>query len=286
MAEGRVLLLTSRGLPQRLLAQRFHRQIGLDGIVVEHRPAPLGGKAAGLKRGLSRLLGRRRFDRLLALKHRLGESALERQLRRLEEGWRRAADERLLQGQGPDPKAWPSVEVLTTPRVNRQEVVQWCRDRRPDLIVVYGTSILKDAMIEVPRLGVLNAHSSILPHYRGVFSEFWQALHGSYDSVGVTVHFIDLGVDTGDIVQQAHSLNPSRELSAEERRGLDPYRLRALNVATTLDIYPVAARSVLHGEETRRAQPTAEAPAFRSRDLTFERRLELLRQLGHPLSSA
>lgn len=275
MTDGKVVLLTSPGLAQRLLAQRLHREIGLDGLVVEQRPAPLGGKAAGLKRLLSRILGRPRFDRLLALKHRLGEPRIERRVRRIEQRLRRTAERQLLAEHGPDPAGWPAVDTLITPRVNREEAVAWCRRRRPDLILVYGTSILKEPMIRLPRLGVLNAHSSILPHFRGVFSELWQVLQGDLDHVGVTVHFIDPGVDTGDLVLQAHS--------SVQGEAIDPYALRYRNVATTLEIYPRAARAVLSGEETRTPQANSSAPTYRSRDLTFERRLELLRRLGHDL---
>ena len=274
-AEGKVLLLTSPGLAQRLLAQRLHRELGLDGLVVEQRRAPLGGKAAGLKRLLSRILGRSLFDRLLSIKHRLGEPRIERRVRRLEEGLQRAAEQRLLAEHGPDPASWPPVDLLETPRVNNGDAVAWCQRRQPDLILVYGTSILKEPMIRLPRLGVLNAHSSVLPHFRGVFSEFWQALQGDFEHVGVTVHCIDPGVDTGDLVLQAHS--------PVEGDRVDPHTLRCRNVATTLEIYPQAARAVLSGEAQRQPQPTSSAPTYRSRDVTFERRLELLRRLGFDL---
>ncbi len=274
-SDGKVLLLTSPGLPQRLLAQRLHREIGLDGLVVERRRAPLGGKAAALKRSASRVLGRALFDRLLSIKHRLGEPRMERRVRRLEEDLQRAAEQRLLAEHGPDPASWPPVDILETPRVNNGDAVAWCRRRRPDLILVYGTSILKQPMIRLPRLGVLNAHSSILPHFRGVFSEFWQVLQGDFDHVGVTVHCIDPGVDTGDVVLQARS--------PVDGENVDPYTLRCRNAATTLEIYPRAARAVLSGEETRQAQAASPAPTYRSRDLTFERRLELWRRLGHDL---
>ena len=127
-------------------------------------------------------------------------------------------------------------------------------------------------MIRVPTHGVLNAHSLILPHYRGVFSEFWQTLEGRLDTAGVTFHFVDEGVDTGDVVLQVRT---------ECEPGIDPYRVRGRNVAATVSAYPQAARSVLRGDGERRRQEASDAPTFRSRDRTLDKRLELLRALGH-----
>lgn len=279
-SESRVVLLTSPGLGQRLLAHRLAQTVGLTALVEEHRPMPLGGKGAGLKKLLARLVGRATVGRLLNLKYRLSEPAIERRVRRVEERLKEQGETELLKTHGPDPKTWPDVPRLQIPRVNRAEAVDWCRSHRPDLLIVYGTSILKEPMIQVPRLGVLNAHSSILPHFRGVFSEFWQVFHGDLNHVGVTVHCIDTGVDTGDIVMQRRT--PTETTGSEAER-LDPYRLRARNVATTLEIYPEAAAAVLASRETRQKQPLSDAQVFRSRDLTFERRLELLRRLGFDL---
>ncbi len=71
----------------------------------------------------------------------------------------------------------------------------------PDLVlsIRYG-SILRDAAIAVPRLGVLNLHSGLLPDYRGVMATFYAMLNGE-NEIGMTLHtIIDAGIDTGDII--------------------------------------------------------------------------------------
>lgn len=75
------------------------------------------------------------------------------------------------------------------------------RDARPDLIVsIRYRKILKDEAIAVPRLGVLNLHSGILPDYRGVMATFWAMLERA-DEIGTTLHsIVDSGIDTGPIV--------------------------------------------------------------------------------------
>jgi methionyl-tRNA formyltransferase len=72
----------------------------------------------------------------------------------------------------------------------------------PDLILTirYG-AILKAPVIAIPRLGVLNLHSGVLPNYRGVLATFRALLNGDRH-VGCTLHYIrDATIDTGDVVQ-------------------------------------------------------------------------------------
>ena len=74
---------------------------------------------------------------------------------------------------------------------------------QPELIlsIRYG-SILKQEILSLPRLGVLNLHSGLLPDYRSVMATFWAMLHGQ-NKIGTTLHFIDdASIDTGQIVAQ------------------------------------------------------------------------------------
>jgi len=85
--------------------------------------------------------------------------------------------------------------------INRAEGVESISVIDPDLIISirYGV-ILKDQVISVPRLGVINLHSGLLPDYRGVMATFWAMLAGE-TQVGTTLHFIDdASIDTGRII--------------------------------------------------------------------------------------
>jgi methionyl-tRNA formyltransferase len=71
-----------------------------------------------------------------------------------------------------------------------------------DLIVVcHFQKILKRELIELPMLGSINLHPSLLPLYRGMAPQHWPIINGDSET-GITVHFIDDGVDTGDIILQ------------------------------------------------------------------------------------
>ena len=78
----------------------------------------------------------------------------------------------------------------------------WIRCLQPDLIVVSGMSqLLQRNIFSLPKYGTINLHGAYLPEYRGPNPVFWQY----YDQIlepGVTVHYIDDGEDTGDIIKQ------------------------------------------------------------------------------------
>ncbi|MDB4609495.1 formyltransferase family protein [Verrucomicrobia bacterium] len=82
------------------------------------------------------------------------------------------------------------------------DVKDWIKTKSPDLIVVYSISLLlKRDIYSIPKHGTINVHSSFLPDYRGPNPDFWQY----YDlemTPGVTIHFLDDGEDTGDIICQ------------------------------------------------------------------------------------
>jgi methionyl-tRNA formyltransferase len=84
---------------------------------------------------------------------------------------------------------------------NSKEALDRLTSFAPDVVVSirYGR-IFKDELLKVPRLGVLNLHSGILPHYRGVLATF-RALSDDATEIGATLHFItDATIDTGPIV--------------------------------------------------------------------------------------
>lgn len=71
-----------------------------------------------------------------------------------------------------------------------------------DLILVGGFSIiLKRPLLEVPRLGCVNTHSSLLPRHRGP-NPFSAAILAGDTETGITFHWMDEGIDTGDIIAQ------------------------------------------------------------------------------------
>ena len=91
------------------------------------------------------------------------------------------------------------IPVICLGNLNSPEVAQRLAEIAPDLGVVLGTRILKSSTFSVPRLGSINLHKGQVPDYRGMPPGFWE-VWDTQASAGVTVHFVDAGLDTGKIV--------------------------------------------------------------------------------------
>jgi len=88
--------------------------------------------------------------------------------------------------------------VATCSDQNSPRAVAQLKQWSPDLAIFTGGNILRDQVLNVPRLGILNAHLALLPEIRGMSSPEWSLLCGV--PLGITIHFMDSGVDTGPIL--------------------------------------------------------------------------------------
>ena len=120
------------------------------------------------------------------------------------------------------------IEVLSPPRIS-SDLVEEIRSINPDLIIsAYYRKIFPKELIEIPRLGIVNIHPSLLPYYRGPVPTAWAILNNESE-VGITIHKVDSGIDTGDIlVQSKHDIG-------DDETGYELY-LRAMKLGADLFI--------------------------------------------------
>ncbi|MFT7463399.1 MAG: methionyl-tRNA formyltransferase [Pseudohongiellaceae bacterium] len=84
--------------------------------------------------------------------------------------------------------------------VMSQETLAFVADQQPDVVVTLFHQIVRQPLIEIPRLGVVNIHPGLLPDYRGIQPYFWELSEGS-ERAGATVHLIeDESIDSGAIL--------------------------------------------------------------------------------------
>ncbi len=98
--------------------------------------------------------------------------------------------------------------------INSPETLEQIAALQPDLIVsIRFGHIFRDAVLKLPKYGVINLHSGLLPEYRGVLATFWSLLHEA-PQYGYTLHHIsDPSIDTGDIIErQARPTQPECSL--------------------------------------------------------------------------
>jgi len=103
------------------------------------------------------------------------------------------------------------IEVYQPERVRRPEAVERLRALAPEVMVVVGYGqIIPQSVIDIPPLGIVNVHASLLPKYRGAGPVQWAIANGE-TRTGVTTMRIDAGLDTGDMLLRAET-----EIGAEE----------------------------------------------------------------------
>jgi len=115
---------------------------------------------------------------------------------------------------------------------------------QPDLITInHFPKLLKKQIIDLPKIGCINLHPSLLPAYRGLSPIQQPIIHGETET-GVTVHFIDEQMDTGDIIiQESVEITPTMYVSDLQRALFKIYEtivVKAIEKITTnnLQLHP------------------------------------------------
>ena len=185
-------------------------------------------------------VGRRLTDRLLgSLRPLRSQPTLEQSLRQLNAGEVRVASFRGL----------AAVDAL--------------RALDADLGVVWGTPILGPELFSIPRLGCINIHLAALPRYRGAGPVgLWEVIDGQRE-VGVSVHRVDSGLDTGEVL-------------GADTIAIEPFdTLRSLRVKATLAAHRVCA-NVIAGMARSGEQPCSPSAVARPDRFPLRRSLDRL----------
>ena len=169
----RIILLANRDLPSHLALSHLVRQLGGHELSIF-----ISEKVGSDYRLPSPLMALQSFE-----------------LELLQDG--RASFEQLAKTAGCSLQGFVDIDN----KVNGKAGIERIKVSQPDLIISvrFGLIIGQD-IINIPRYGVINLHSGVLPNYRGVMATFRAMLNGDAD-IGSTLHFIqDSGIDTGDII--------------------------------------------------------------------------------------
>lgn len=132
------------------------------------------------------------------------------------------------------------------PHINDPGVVALARELRPDLIAVFGTSLIRGDLLRGGRLGICNLHGGLSPEYRGADCTFWALYNNEPEKVGCTLHWIDAGIDTGGLI--AH-------VRPEVKPDDDELSLFWRGVQTSAGAYAELVRRLAAGERFGQTQP-------------------------------
>jgi methionyl-tRNA formyltransferase len=94
------------------------------------------------------------------------------------------------------------IPILQPEKLKAEEFHAQLRDLKADLQVVVAFRMLPQIVWQMPRLGTINLHGSLLPKYRGAAPINWAIINGEKET-GVTTFFLQHEIDTGDLIDQA-----------------------------------------------------------------------------------
>ncbi|MFI5219328.1 MAG: methionyl-tRNA formyltransferase [Bacteroidia bacterium] len=94
-----------------------------------------------------------------------------------------------------------NIPVCETDNPNSKFFLEFLRSLQPDIIINQSQFILQKELLDIPKSGVLNRHNALLPKNRGRLTPFW-VLFKKEKETGVSIHFVDEGIDSGDIIVQ------------------------------------------------------------------------------------
>ncbi len=123
-----------------------------------------------------------------------------------------------------------------------------------DILILYGTKIIHSGVLNIPKIGCLNAHSSLLPKYRGGKSEFWMLYNDEPQYAGVTIHWVNPGLDDGDIFLQT-------PIKVTNNDNVESLRKKSVPIAGRL--FVEAIKKIEQGNIIRIPQDESQATKFK-----------------------
>ena len=184
-----VVALTCDGVVQRHLVQRLSSQHDLKGWIVMGQKPPT--KFARLKNLVRRYSNPMKLVQHIDARSRIA-SFLEKANSLGEEFFSSTS-----------PTGLETIPNIHTHDVNSKEVIEFINQYSPQCLVVSGTNLLRQPYFDGSlnsNPSVLNIHTGLSPYSRGGNCNLFCILHQQLQFVGVTVHKIDSGIDSGDIV--------------------------------------------------------------------------------------
>lgn len=161
--------------------------------------------------------------------------------------------------------ALPEERIFDGASLKQAGVIEAIRALRPEigLSVMFGYILQPEFLALFPR-GVINLHPSLLPFNRGAYPNVWSIVEGT--PAGATIHYIDEGIDTGDIIAQQEVIVEPTDTGASLNA-----KLETCCVELFRETWPMVKR----GAAPRTPQPSEAGTSHHVRDVELIDRIEL-----------
>ena len=143
-----------------------------------------------------------------------------------------------------------NLTVLQPEKIKTSETEEQLKKLAPDLIVVVAFGqILSKAILDIPQLGCINVHASLLPKYRGAAPIHWSIINGE-TKTGITTMYMDVGLDTGDMILK-------EEVSISSKMNTGELHDTLMNIGAKTLLQTI--KQIAEGSVVRNKQNDAEA---------------------------
>lgn len=191
-----VILLAGKGDSTNILYNYFHDKVNFSAIIIESKPRRRTLlKNRGRKIGYVKVSGQILFN--LIVVNTLKKLYADR-------------IKNILEKNSLSKKSIPKDKIYFVDSVNSDTTRNLIKKTDANFILVNGTRIIGRKTLECKDIKFVNIHAGITPRYRGVHGGYWAMTNEDLEHCGVTLHFVDTGVDTGSVI--GHSLiNPTKD---------------------------------------------------------------------------
>jgi methionyl-tRNA formyltransferase len=185
----KVILLGGSSESTLFVYNKLSKSFSIEHVIIEEKSSNLGLLKSRLKRlGLLRVINQILFQTIIVFF-----------LKRLS----RSRINEIIEEFKLDKSIIPLQKLIKIKSVNSGDCLNYLENIRPDLVIVNGTRIIrKEVLNSIPCL-FINTHTGITPEYRGVHGAYWALVNEDKENCGVTVHKVDVGIDTGDLIKQS-----------------------------------------------------------------------------------
>lgn len=197
MENKKIVLLGGKGLSTNIVFNNLNETFGIHTAIIENpvsRKKLIKGRIKRL--GLLKVLGQLIFQ--VCIVPLLGFLAKNRK-------------KEIIAAKTLNISPIPNSKINPVNSVNDQKTIELLQQIKPDLIIVNGTRIISKKVLTSVQCDFINTHAGITPKYRGVHGTYWALANNDLQNSGVTVHFVDTGIDTGNIIYQEKVIPTSKD---------------------------------------------------------------------------
>lgn len=188
MSKGKIVILAGRGETTQIVYNALKHDYEIEKVIIEDKVPNRILIRKRIKRfGIFKVVGQLAFQVLIMRGLGLTSSVRKKEI---------------LREFHLDDSPVPSAMVENVKSVNDSRTKALLRDINPRLVIVNGTRIISEEILNSVSASFINTHAGITPKYRNVHGAYWALVNKDPEHCGVTIHLVDKGIDTGKIIYQ------------------------------------------------------------------------------------